>query len=381
MCSPNLQKPPPAIRSSAPSNVASLSPPGSLSFAASTNSMVDQISTSVTAPIARPTSVPSSVDNSHTFAPRALFHDKIPLYAREQTNSSILKMVQSTVSNDNVSGLLSQYHSLSYSQPQATTTVSMSRLNPRAPDFSTTIKPPTVTIPTNQLPPTHQPPPIFNQQSLAANFLSSQHPPTVMANSNMISFPLSKYGQQTTQRASDTAQTQWSLMSAATQHTNYPQNDIMNFATPTTLNNLIHPQNNDMLSVLENTTLTNNPLNISPNLNANLMAGNVRAEERKIPPKPIGTERAWRTERERSIPIEQDPNSWMIDQKMSWNPQIFRNSIQSNVTTVQTAPAPSTAPYSCLQVPDEIRPPILDNNVYQVSNFQKYFSLTLNTGK
>ncbi len=369
MCSPNLQKPPPSIRSSVPSNVTSMTPSVSLAFSNAANSIVEQIPSSVTAPIARPTSVPSSMDASHTYTPRSLFHEKTPaLFARDQSNANILKMVQSTVSTESATNLLSPYHSLSYSQPQATTTVSMSRLNPRAPDFSTTIKPPTVSIPANQLPPTHQPPPIFNQQSLTANFLTSQLPPTIMANSNMMSFPLNKFSQQTSQRA-DAAQTQWSLMNATAQNANYSQNDLINFATPTTLNNLIHAQNNDMLSGLESGPLAGGSLNISPNSSASLMAASLRSEERKLPPKPIGTERAWRTERERAVPMEQDPNSWMMDQKLSWNQQMFRNSSQSAVSSVPAAQATASAPYSCLQqVPDDIRPPILDSGVYQVSN-------------
>lgn len=409
MCSPNLQKPPPPIRST-PSNVTSLSPSGGSSIAyvscsTISTSMADQMVAPVTAPIARPTSVPTSVDgsgvgSSHTssFTPRALFRGgsggagagsgasaasekAAALFSREQA----LKMVQCS-SNDSAASLLSQYHSLSYSQPQVTTTVSMSRLNPRAPDFSTTIKPPTVSIPTNQLPPTHQPPPLFNQQSLTANYISSQHPAaTVMANSNMMSFPINKYGQQTSQR-NDSAAAQWSLINAAAaaaaaQHTNYSQNDLINFTTPTTLNSLIQAQNNEMLSGLENGAaggLTNNALNASPNSNPNLVAAaaaaavGLRNEERKIPPKPIGTERAWRTERERSMPIEQDPNSWILDQKLSWNPQVYRNSAPPQVTAVQSSPGlPAAAtPYSRLpQVPDDIRPTVMDGNVYQVSVF------------
>lgn len=363
MCSPNLQKPPPPIRSTQ-SNV-TLSPSGSsMAYASPSISVAEQMAP-VTAPIARPTSVPTTMDSGHTFTPRALFHDKAPtLFSREQA----LKMVQGTATSDSAASLLSQYHSMSYSQPQVTTTVSMSRLNPRAPDFSTTIKPPSVPIQANQLPPTHQPPPLFNQQSLTANYIS-QHPAAVMANSNMMSFPINKYAQQTSQRA-DTAQTQWSLINAAAQHGNYSQNDLINFATPTTLNSLIQVQGNDMLSGLENGALTNNALNMSPNANANLMAASaLRNEERKMPPKPIGTERAWRTERERTMPIEQDPNSWILDQKLSWNPQIYRNStIPPTVTAVQSTAVPAATPYSRLpQVPDDIRPPVMDGNVYQVS--------------
>lgn len=185
---------------------------------------------------------------------------------------------------------------------------------------------------------------------------------------------MGKYGQQTSQRA-DTAQTQWSLINAAAaQHGNFNQNDLMNFATPTTLNSLIQAQGNEMLAGLENGGLQNSALNMSPNSNPNLMAAAaLRGEERKIPPKPIGTERAWRTERERAMPIEQDPNSWILDQKISWNPQVYRNSAPPTVTAVQSAPVPATTPYSRLpQVPDDIRPPIMDGNVYQVS---KHFNI------
>lgn len=474
LCSPNLQKPPPSIRSSsAASSVTSLSPSGSLSFSNSSNSIgVDQISASVTAPIARPTSVPSSMDGSHSaFTPRALFHDKAAatLFGSREVNqggagvcvsssssncsvntsnnnnnaaaavnvscsvnNSMLKMVQSTVSGDSgAANLLSPYHSsMSYSQPAVTTTVSMSRLNPRAPDFSTTIKPPTaVSIPANQLPPTHQPPPIFNQQSqqqsLTANFLSSQLPPSMIAaaNSNMMSFPLqNKYAthqqqqqhQHSSQRTDMTAApSQWSLMNAAAVAAAQQQQSLANYSTPndlinfaaatpnTTLSNLIHAHvqqqaaaaaaaaaSNDMLSVLENGALANSPLNISPNSNAtNLMAAGVSGaagsgrsvtaaaaaaaalEERKMPPKPIGTERAWRTERERAMPVEQQDAAanWIMDQKLSWNQQMFRNSgVPSTVTAMQ--PTQAGTPYSCLpQLPDDMRQTMLDNSIYQVN--------------
>jgi hypothetical protein len=248
----------------------------------------------------------------------------------------------------------------------------VSRLNPRAPDFRVPPNKTGVSISANQLPPTNQPPPMYNQQSLTAtNYLNTQqHPPTMMPNSNMMSFPVGKYGQQSTTN-SDIGQSQWSMMNAAAavqHHSNYSPNDLMNFVTtPTTLNNLIHAQGGDMLSSLEN-----GAMNISPNANATLMAAAaaacLRNEERKAPPKPIGTERAWRTERERTMPLEQDPNSWMRDQKQSWNQQIFRNNNSAAVAGVQNAAVAATnaAPYSCLpQVPEDVRAPILES-VYQV---------------
>lgn len=355
MCSPNLQKPSSTMRSSVSTNLTSMSPSSSLAFSNPTNTLPDQMTASVAAPIARPTSVPSSMDNGHNYSPRALFHDKsaTTLFSCEQ--------VQPNVSSSSTADDLS----LSLMRLKV-----VSRLNPRAPDFRVPVKQSAVSISASQLPPTHQPPPMFNQQSMtAANYLNTQqHPPTMMANSNMMSFPVGKYGQQSSSNT-DVGQSQWSLMNAAAQHSNYSQNDLINFVTPTTLNSLIHAQGGDMLSGLENGTLTNNGMNISSNANASLMAAAaaacLRNEERKAPPKPIGTERAWRTERERTMPLEQDPNSWMLDQKQSWNQQIFRNNNSSAVTAVQTAPTNAT-PYSCLpQVPDDVRAPIMEN-VYQV---------------
>lgn len=361
MGSPNLQKPPPTIRSSAPSIITSLSPSGTIAFSDSSNTMAEQISTSVTAPIARPTSVPSSMDGDHSFAPRTLFPEKTPaLFPCEPVQPSVS-------SNSNPDDLPLSLIRLKV----------VSRLNPRAPDFRVPVKQPAVSIPTNQLPPTHQPPPIFNQQSMTPNYISSQHPPAMMPNAaSMMSFQINKFNQQTSQ-AADNSQPQWSLMNAVAQHSNYSQNDLMSFVTPTTLNNLIHAQNNDMLPGLENGTLTNSPMNISPNSNAaaSLMVAGLRGEERKIPPKPIGTERAWRTERERSMSLEQDPGNWMLDQKQSWNQQMFRNNVPSTVTTVQTASVPTSAPYSCLtQVPEDIRAPVLDG-VYQVLKYFVFFFL------
>lgn len=270
----------------------------------------------------------------------------------------------------------SHHHPLNYSQPKpnlgvsssqvnANTTVSMSRLNPSAPDFSLHLSnkpqqqppppPPPPQQPQQQPPPPPPPQQGGNMFSATATFHQRANvlPPSSLQTSPSalgtmlpnVSFPLAKsslspYHHQPLPgpgpaSGPPTANAQrWPLFQAAYPH--HPHPDVMgqisfsgNMAQLASLAaSLAHPGNSgaaaDILAGLENGALVgggNSPA-MSPSSPASANPGAVsepnhhKLEDRKIPPRPIGTERAsWKNNYGNmggaGASPELDPN-WML---------------------------------------------------------------------
>lgn len=166
------------------------------------------------------------------------------------------------------------------------TSVTMSRLNPRAPDFSTTFKP--------QL-----------YQQGGGNGGAPYLPPTILPNNNVISFPPMGKFPGATRGANGPAR--WSMMAPSHYAT---QSDVTtHLATLATIS-----QTADLLgSTLENVT--------SPNVSPSSPQQQPPSDDRKVPPRPIGTERAWKNYTSMAAAnaeIDMAPASWMIEPKMNW---------------------------------------------------------------
>lgn len=252
-----------------------------------------------------------------------------PVYAEYTPDHStaLLKMVPA---NEN------SYHSMSYSQPQATTTVTMSRLNPRAPDFSSSIKPP----PSQQAP-------LYSQAPPPTTYMPP--PPPILANNNVISFPIGKFPSQ----HRPNGQTRWPFIAPHP----YAQPEIMGFNTAhlATLASLNHQ---DLLAGLENGGV-GSP-NASPSSPQNQVPQDHRSmEDRK--PRPIGTERAWKNYTGmvgNGGEPDMTPASWI-----SW-------AASNNMTALERhqmyrASQGAAQAYSRLPMPDDL-PTIIDPSAYQV---------------
>ncbi|XP_046672408.1 ankyrin repeat domain-containing protein 17-like isoform X4 [Homalodisca vitripennis] len=219
----------------------------------------------------------------------------------------------------------------SQSLQQATTTVTMSRLNPRAPDFRapTTSQPPIY----NPNPPTPTPAPA----------------PYILANNNIISFPLSKF---TPQQPRPNGQTQrWSYI---TPHA-FPQpQDVVGFTNAhlATLASLGHQ---DVLAGLENGAV-GSP-NVSPS--SPQQAEHRPMDDRKVPPRPIGTERAWKNYTGMNTVAEPDVNtaSWL------WTAAAAGGNL-SALERHQMYRSQGPTPAFARLVPDEM-PTIIDTTAYQ----------------
>ncbi|XP_026684825.1 ankyrin repeat and KH domain-containing protein 1 [Diaphorina citri] len=179
------------------------------------------------------------------------------------------------------------------------TSVSMSRLNPRAPDFSS--------VKTQQ----QQQPPLFN----------ASIPPPVVPFPTQNKFP----------------PTRWPY--AMNYNPNQPP-DMMNL--------IAHSQAGDLFS----TTMENTPPTSPPHA----MDGG----ERRVPPRPIGTERAWKNYNNviGSTPLE-DPAPWLQQDKsfggIGDNRHLFRNS--------------AVPQYSRLPLPEDLAPP-LPAGTHLLDNYQ-----------
>lgn len=224
-----------------------------------------------------------------------LFKTNNGSYEHPSVNSSLLKMVPNE--GQAAHPLLPFHpHMQSYTQtiPQSAsvnTTVSMSRLNPRAPDFSSSLhlsSKPQVTM--------------FNTGSgIHPNMFATvpAPPPSAMQTNNLAmlgNFPLGKY--QAPSRGtpstgiSANGQTRWPF---APPHTNYPphQDPMMGqISFSNHMGNMTaQPGSIDLITSLENggspTISPSSPAQVAQEINQ------LKIEDRKVP-RPIGTERAWK---------------------------------------------------------------------------------------
>ena len=255
-------------------------------------------------------------------------------YEHPNVNSSLLKMVP----NEGQPGhtlLPFHPHMPNFSQAIASsatvnTTVSMSRLNPRAPDFSSSLhlnNKPQVTM--------------FNAGSgIHPNMYATvpAQPPSGIQSNNLTmlsNFPLGKY--QTPSRGnpntnlSSNGQTRWPF---APPHNNYPPHQDPMMGQISFSNHLANmsgqPGNIDLITSLENggspAMSPSSPAQVAQDMSQ------MKIEDRKVP-RPIGTERAWKNYNTGMGPGgDADPINWMLNEKLvsSWagmNPAIERNQI------------------------------------------------------
>lgn len=285
-------------------------------------------------------------------------------YEHPNVNSSLLKMVP----NDSQSGaghplLPFHPHMQSYAQtiaPSASvinTTVSMSRLNPRAPDFSSSLhlsNKPQVTM--------------FNAAAGSAGLHPTNMfaatvpapPPSAIQSNNLAmlggSFPVGKY--HTPSRAtpaantgiSTTAQTTRWPFAAPAPHTSYPPHQDPMMSQMGFSNHLANIGGQpgggiDLITSLEN---GGSPA-ISPSSPAQVAQemSQLKIEDRKVP-RPIGTERAtWKSFSSAGMGPGGDADSinWMLNDKIGWStncnlaPGIDRHQMfRSNPTYNQRIP-------------------------------------------
>ncbi|KMQ87999.1 ankyrin repeat domain-containing protein 17 [Lasius niger] len=256
----------------------------------------------------------------------------------EHPNSSLLKMVPNDQNQGGAGHPLLPFHphmqsfaqTIAPSTSVINTTVSMSRLNPRAPDFSSSLHLSNKSQVT-----------MFNAATVGsalhpANMFTATvpaPPPSAIQSNNLAmlgNFPLGKY--QAPSRAapaaantgiSTTAQTRWPFAAPAP-HTNYPphQDPIMSqIGFSNHLANIGGQPGGggiDLITSLEN---GGSPA-ISPSSPAQVTQemSQLKIEDRKVP-RPIGTERAtWKTYSAAGIGPggDADTISWMLNEKLGW---------------------------------------------------------------
>lgn len=264
-------------------------------------------------------------------------------YEHPNVNSNLLKMVP----NESQSGhplLQFHPHMQNFTQtiaPSATvnTTVSMSRLNPRAPDFSSSLhlnNKPQVTM--------------FNAGSgIHPNMfaaVSAPPPPSAMQSNNLPilgNFPLRKY-QAPSRATPNTAisannQAHWPF---APPHNNYPPHQDPMIGQIGFSNHLANinaqPGSIDLITNLEN---GGSPA-ISPSSPAQVAQemSQLKIEDRKVP-RPIGTERAWKNYNTAGMGPggDADSISWMLNNEKlvsSWTnlaPNVDRHQMFRSNTT------------------------------------------------
>lgn len=247
----------------------------------------------------------------------------------EHPNSNLLKMVPNENQNAGHPLLPFHPHMQSFAQTIApatsviNTTVSMSRLNPRAPDFSSSLH----LSNKSQV--------MFNPATGSALHPANMFtatvpapPPSAMQSNNLAmlgNFPLGKY--QAPSRAtptantgiSTTAQTRWPFAPAP--HTNYPPHQEPMMSQISFSNHLANiggqPGGSiDLITSLEN---GGSPA-ISPTSSAQVTQemNQLKIEDRKVP-RPIGTERAWKNYSANMGPGgDADTISWMLNDKLGW---------------------------------------------------------------
>lgn len=232
-------------------------------------------------------------------------------FAQQDSPTSLLKMVSLNDTN---------FYHTNYSQPE--TAVSMSRLNPRAPDFSSVKQ---------SLPPAPLQQPLYNQPPPPNNYLPQPLPSTVL-NSNVVSFSVNKYLQQSQQPRLN-GQASWPFV-AGPRYVGPQQEHLTSLAS-------LNPSQSDVFTGLENGNI-----NLSSSMTPPHVSPQGLVEDRKAPPRPIGTERAWKMAGCDSQP------EWTLDQKIAWNPIVERQ---------QQSYRPASQ-YSRISVTEEIQP-IVDNSI------------------
>lgn len=251
----------------------------------------------------------------------------------EHPNSSLLKMVP----NENQGGaghplLPFHPHMQSFAQTIApatsviNTTVSMSRLNPRAPDFSSSLH-------LNNKSQVTMFNPATGSALHPANMFTATvpaPPPSAIQSNNLAmlgNFPLGKY--QPPSRAapaantgiSTTAQTRWPFAPAP--HTSYPPHQEPMMSQISFSNHLANiggqPGGSmDLITSLENggspAISPSSPAQVTQEMNQ------LKIEDRKVP-RPIGTERAtWKNYSAANMGPggDADTISWMLNEKLGW---------------------------------------------------------------
>lgn len=261
-------------------------------------------------------------------------------YEHPNVNSSLLKMMPNDTQSGAGHSLLPFHpHMQSFAQtiaPSASvinTTVSMSRLNPRAPDFSSSLhlsNKPQVTM--------------FNAAAAAAaagsaglhpaNMFAATvpaPPPSAIQSNNLAmlgNYPLGKY--QTPSRATSAANTGISTTAQTTRwfatpapHTNYPPHQDPMISQMGFSNQLANiggqPGGSmDLITSLENggspTISPSSPAQVAQDMSQ------LKIEDRKVP-RPIGTERAWKNYSTAGMGPggDADSISWMLNEKLAWS--------------------------------------------------------------
>ncbi|KAK6627845.1 hypothetical protein RUM44_010324 [Polyplax serrata] len=214
---------------------------------------------------------------------------------------------------------------LNYSQqnsppaPTTNPTVSMSRLNPRAPDFSISYA----------KQPQHQQQQIFHPQS---------------NNPNMTVLTLAT-----------TLNKQYPRSAASNGHPRWPYGPIPQGYQPQLqevagifTNHNVLPNSVELLTNFENDGVVNSPSMSPPSL-ANNPTGDHKIEDRKIP-RPIGTERNWKNSQGHNATYgvgpsgDMDPANWLVEPKINWPGARNINPVFAGNPTPYRIPLPEELP-------------------------------------
>lgn len=291
-------------------------------------------------------------------------------YDHPNVNSSLLKMVPNE--GQPAHTIISFHpHMQSFTQtiaPSVTvnTTVSMSRLNPRAPDFSSSLhlnNKPQVTM-------------FSAGTGIHPNMFATvpAPPPAAIQSNNLMlgNFPLGKY--QTPSRGtpntnlSSNGQTRWPF---APPHNSYPPHQDPMMGQIGFSNHLANmsgqPSNIDLITSLENggspAMSPSSPGQIAQDMSQ------MKMEDRKVP-RPIGTERAWKNYSAGMGPGgDADSINWMLNEKMvgSWtglNPGIDRHQMFRSNTSFNRASNMDTDLHQ-----------MMDSNFQVIFNIHSFFKL------
>jgi ankyrin repeat domain-containing protein 17 len=223
-----------------------------------------------------------------------MFSDKSPGYENQNVNSSLLK-ISSHETQASTQPILPLHHIQNYPQtvtPSATvtTTISMSRLNPRAPDFSSSLH-------LNNKPQVS----MFNTTtSMHSNIYSniSVQPSSAGIHTGNLtlhsSFPFNKY-QTSSQRQSNIniptcGHNHWPFVPVGN-YTPHQDSIIGQVTYPDHLAGLgAQPGNMDIINLENDSSISPE---MSPRSTGQAITQEIQIEDRKVP-RPIGTERTWK---------------------------------------------------------------------------------------
>ncbi|XP_011496279.1 PREDICTED: ankyrin repeat and KH domain-containing protein 1-like [Ceratosolen solmsi marchali] len=269
-----------------------------------------------------------------------MFNENNPGYENQNVNSNLLKIVSHDPQASTQSILPIHQHIQNYPQtvtPSATvtTTISMSRLNPRAPDFSSSLhlnNKPQVTMFSTATP----------IHSNIYSTIPAQPTPAGIQTSSLAlhsSFPFNKY-QASSQRQTNlniptSGQNRWPFVPAG----NYSHQDsIIGHVTFSDHLTGLGAQAGSMDIInLENGSSISPE--ISPSSTGQVISQEVQVEDRKVP-RPIGTERTWKNYSTIIGPGgDADNMNWLINNEKhvnSWSgisPSIDRSQLYCSNTT------------------------------------------------